>query len=171
MPYRRLLRITVVLAVICVTALLQPLSASANVGPAWIFGLGSSKCVDVPNGNPANSVTIIIYDCHQPRSTNQEWYFEDVNGGYQIRNRMTNKCLAVYGAKTTVNAPIIQYTCNQTTNSLWRSVSASPATDWYYIKNQNSDMCLTVRNNGTTNNATLLQFTCNDGNNQIWTWF
>jgi hypothetical protein len=172
MSSKRLIRAGIVLAILCVSVLLRPVAASANVNDVWIVGQGSGMCIDVPNGTTDN-VTINIYTCRFPIQNNQSWNFEDVSGGYQIRNLQTNKCLAVLNASTAQNAAVIQYTCNQTSNSLWRSVAAGSANgyDYYEIQNVHSNKCLTVKNAGTANNTPLLQFTCNGGSNAKWTWY
>lgn len=179
MSFKRLCRVTAVLAIFGTSALFHPLAAgAATQGDYFIVNYNSQLCIDVPGGTSSN-VTMIQYECQYPEQDNQAWDFTDTdNGYYEIWNLQTKKCLTVLNASIDQNAPIIQYTCNGGTNAQWKPIfqgywddDAGRSWDWYTLKNRKSGLCLTVKNESTANSATLLQFTCNGGANSIWTWY
>jgi len=157
---------------------IQSPAAAATQGPFIVVQPQSGKCLDVPNSTTSD-VAMIIYTCGNPRRTNQQWNFVDTGGGnYWIQNRLTNKCLTVWGARIDDNISVIQYACNTGDNEEWYSESvvgySGDPHDYYRIRNVNSDKCLQVKGAGTVNNTILVQLECDSigiHDEQWWTWY
>ncbi|WP_170323562.1 RICIN domain-containing protein [Cryptosporangium phraense] len=162
-------RSAVALAVLLATAVfLVPSPAVAAPGLVYglyqIIGSPSGKCIADPNASPDNGVQMIIWPCHNPPTSEQEfWAEKHGTEDWELWSNFNGKCLTVLNASLKSNAPVIQYDCTLGANELWRF-------DNYRIINEKSKLCLTVKNASTDNGAALLQFTCNGGQNQVWTF-
>ncbi|GGN62322.1 hypothetical protein GCM10010112_20360 [Actinoplanes lobatus] len=170
---------TVMALVVAATGLVltQSPALAATVGPVYIWGYDSQKCIDNPNSSTANGTVQIIFSCYEPRNANQSWTFITTEGKYwNIKNGSSGKCLTVKGASTENSAAVIQYTCNNGDNEEWYTEYTGIYVEWgwradyYRIINRKSGKCLTVKNASTSNSAQLLQYTCNGGTNQNWSW-
>jgi hypothetical protein len=76
-----------------------------------------------------------------------------------ITNINSGLCLNVARASTADNAPVIQYTCQNTfTNDRWAAVTNPNG--YFWIKNENSGLCLNVAGASTADNAPVIQYTC-----------
>ena len=154
-------RLPAVLAA-AVTALLS-LAAMLVADPAQaatsgaLRGVGSGRCLDVPNVSQTDGTFLQIWDC--TGGTNQQWTLTD-------SNQLTvygNKCLDVPGHATTAGTRVQIWTCNGGTNQQWR-VNADGT-----IVGVESGLCLDV-SGGATANATAVQlWSCHGGSNQKWT--
>jgi hypothetical protein len=186
MQRKRFIQAVLSIAMACVALLAQqsPISAASvtpnvTLGPYWIVGLPiPQKCINDPNNSTVDGTQMIIYHCVLPSTSNEEWYFQEVDlvGGvtyYWIWSGKSGKCLTVQNASTANNAPIIQYTCNTGGNEEWRVayVKTVNGLDYYRIIGRQSGKCITVQNKSTADGAKLLLYDCNGGDNQHWTWF
>ncbi|MFI5953991.1 RICIN domain-containing protein [Cryptosporangium sp. NPDC051539] len=142
-------------------------AASSTIwGLYQIIGTQSNKCIADPNASPNNGVTMIIWPCHDPMTSEQQFWAEDHGGNdWELWNNGNGKCLTVLNASTENNAPVIQYDCTLGANEVWRINGTN-----HRIVNKKSGLCLTVKNASTDNGTALLQFTCNGGANQEWTF-
>ncbi|MBG0563944.1 RICIN domain-containing protein [Actinoplanes aureus] len=157
----------------------SPASAATTLGPFRIVGEDSGKCMDNPNSASGNGVGQIIYTCNRNFPINQQWYFDETDSGYYwIRNRASNKCLAVSGAAVTINVAIVQYTCNNGNNQEWlpKFWGTNPdGRDYYYLVSRGGvtrdQFSIHVKNGSNSNSAALIQYYQVGGSNSRWTWY
>jgi hypothetical protein len=126
-------------------------------GGAVVRGVGSNRCLDVPNNATANGTQVEIWDCNS--GSNQSWTLTSAKE-LQVYG---NKCLDVAGAATTAGAAVQIYDCNGATNQQWNLNSNGT------ITGVGSGLCLDVISNATTNGALIDIWTCAGGTNQQWT--
>jgi hypothetical protein len=126
-------------------------------GGAVVRGVGSNRCLDVPNNATANGTQVEIWDCNS--GSNQSWTLTSARE-LQVYG---NKCLDVAGAATTAGAAVQIYDCNGGTNQQWNLNSNGT------ITGVGSGLCLDVVGNATTNGALIDIWTCAGGTNQQWT--
>ena len=77
-------------------------------------------------------------------------------GVYEIKARHSDKCLDVPGSSRADGTHIIQYTCNHTTNQIWK-IYEGP-TGYHTIRANHSDKCLDVPRSSTENDTGVIQF-------------
>jgi ricin-type beta-trefoil lectin protein len=176
MVLKRLLQ-TAIGVVTLIAAVILPQTVAMAVGevygPYYLVDVNSGLCIDNPNSNPNNNVTMTIYNCLG--GNNQKW-----------NNETSGKCLTVQNARPDDNAAVLQFTCNSGTNERWTYQSANPDNDLFVatiggqkritqklfkIKNLNSGRCLTVKNASRNSGATLLQFDCTKAGSNVWAQF
>jgi Glycosyl hydrolase family 62/Ricin-type beta-trefoil lectin domain len=144
-----------------VTALVA-LAAMLVAGPAQaatsgaVRGVGSGRCLDVPNGSQTNGTYLQIWDCSG--GTNQQWTLTD---GNQLT--WNGKCLDVPGHATTAGTRVQIWSCGGGANQQWRVNSDGT------ITGVESGLCLDVTGAGTANGTAVEIWTCNGGGNQKWT--
>ncbi|WP_426502091.1 ricin-type beta-trefoil lectin domain protein [Dactylosporangium sp. McL0621] len=139
-------------------------TATGTVGPAdggnatgVLRGVGSSRCLDVPNQSTANGTQVAIWDCNG--GTNQQW---TLTTGKQLMVYGT-KCLEVAGQSTTAGAAAQIATCTGAANQQW-NVNANGT-----VTGVQSGLCLDVIGAATANGTKVEIWTCNGGANQSWT--
>jgi hypothetical protein len=144
-------------------AVLVTLAATLVANPAQaatsgsLRGVGSGRCLDVPNGDQADGTYLQIWDCSG--GTNQQWTLTD-------SNQLTvygNKCLDVPGHATAAGTRVQIWTCSGGANQQWRMNSDGT------IVGVESGLCLDVTGSGTANGTAVELWTCNGGSNQKWT--
>ncbi|MET7783729.1 non-reducing end alpha-L-arabinofuranosidase family hydrolase [Streptomyces sp. NPDC005388] len=150
-------------AVIAATVtVLIALAATLVAGPAQaatsgaVRGVGSDRCLDVPNASQTDGTSLQIWDCSG--GTNQQWTATD-------NNQLTvygNKCLDVPGHATTAGTRVQIWSCSGGANQQWRVNSDST------IVGVESGLCLDVTGAGTANGTAVELWTCNGGSNQKW---
>lgn len=151
-------------AVIAATVtVLIALAATLVAGPAQaatsgaVRGVGSDRCLDVPNASQTDGTSLQIWDCSG--GTNQQWTATD-------NNQLTvygNKCLDVPGHATTAGTRVQIWSCSGGANQQWRVNSDGT------IVGVESGLCLDVTGAGTANGTAVELWTCNGGSNQKWT--
>src|SRR3954453_3089676 len=109
-------RITMVLAlaVLGLTALVVAAPARADTTGA-LRGVGSGRCLDVPNASQTDGTLLQIWDCNG--NTNQQWTLTPAG---QLTVYGGAKCLDVPGHATTSGTQVEIWTCNGGTNQQWR---------------------------------------------------
>ncbi|WP_230466093.1 PHB depolymerase family esterase [[Actinomadura] parvosata] len=123
-------------------------------GAAPIKGVGSGRCVDVPNNGTADGTQVQLWDCNG--QANQQW------------TRTSADELKVYGSKCldaagTGNGARIQiYACHGGANQKWRVNTDGT------ITGVQSGLCLDAVGQGTANGTRLQLYTCHGGANQKW---
>ncbi|NJQ06151.1 endo-1,4-beta-xylanase [Streptomyces lonarensis] len=116
-------------------------------------GVGSGRCVDVPNSATADGTQVQLYDCHT--NANQQWSLT-ASGELRVYG---DKCLDAAG--TAVGARVQIYSCWGGDNQKWRVNSNGS------VVGVQSGLCLDATGSG--NGAQLQLYTCWSGSNQQWT--
>jgi hypothetical protein len=129
---------------------------SGGTGGSIVRGVGSQRCLDVPNSSTSNGVQIEIWDCNG--GSNQSW---TLTSARELRV-YGNKCLDVAGAATSPGAKVELWDCNGGTNQQW--VFNSNGT----VTGVGSGLCLDVTSAATANGSLVEIWTCNNGSNQQW---
>ncbi|MBT2405262.1 MULTISPECIES: non-reducing end alpha-L-arabinofuranosidase family hydrolase [unclassified Streptomyces] len=146
----------VVAAVAALAAMLVANPAQAATSGA-LRGVGSGRCLDVPNASQTDGTYLQIYDCSN--GTNQLW---TLTSGNQL-TVYGNKCLDVPGHATTAGTRVQIWTCSGAANQQWRVNSDGT------VVGVESGLCLDVTGAGTANGTAVEIWTCNGGSNQKWT--
>src|SRR5947209_11463434 len=156
-------RRSLIAAVAATAAAVMALAATLGANPALadvtgaLRGVGSGRCLDVPNSSQTDGTYLQIYDCSG--GANQQWTLNS-------SNELTvygSKCLDVPGRATTAGTRVEIWTCNGGTNQQWR-VNADGT-----IVGVGSGLCLDVTGAATANGTSVEIWTCNGGSNQKWT--
>jgi hypothetical protein len=119
-------------------------------------GIGSDRCLDVPDSGTANNTRTEIWDCNG--GANQSWV-PDASKELVVYG---NKCLDASGNGTTAGTPVIIYDCHGGANQQWNLNRDGTVT------NVLSGLCLDVTGAGTTNGTPVELWNCNGGSNQKW---
>jgi len=131
-------------------------SDGGNGGTTVLRGVGSNRCLDVPNRSTADGTQVAIWDCNG--GTNQFW---TLTASKQLMVYGT-KCLEVAGQSTTAGAAAQIATCTGATNQQW-NINGNGT-----ITGVQSGLCLDVTGAATANGAKVEIWTCNGGTNQSW---
>jgi hypothetical protein len=126
-------------------------------GGAVVRGVGSNRCLDVPNNATANGTQLEVWDCNG--GANQSWTLTSAKE-LQVSG---DKCLDVVAAATTAGARVQIYDCNGGTNQQWNLNGDNTVTG------VGSGLCLDVIGAGTANGTLIDIWTCTGGTNQQWT--
>jgi hypothetical protein len=118
-----------------------------------LVGVGSGRCLDVPNGNTTNGTQPIIWDCNG--GANQRWTFT----GQSIQS--LDKCLDA-PINATAGAKAQLWDCNGGTNQQW-TLNADGT-----VRGVQAGLCLDVNHNLTANGTVVLLWTCTGAANQRW---
>jgi hypothetical protein len=144
------------------TAQLDNLAVTAVSGPpppvsGILRGVGSGRCLDVPNQSQVNGTQVTIFDCNG--GANQQWALTST-GQLQVYG---TKCLDALNHATTAGAPVGIWDCTGGTNQQW-TMNANGS-----IVGTESNLCLDVTGAGTANGVKVELWTCTGGSNQRWT--
>ncbi|MET8894078.1 endo-1,4-beta-xylanase [Streptomyces albogriseolus] len=120
-----------------------------------IKGVGSGRCLDVPNAGTADGTQVQLYDCNG--RTNQQWTLTS-SGELRVYD---NKCLDAAGTGNGARVQI--YSCWGGDNQKWRLNSDGS------IVGVQSGRCLDAVGAGTANGTQIQLYTCSNGSNQRWT--
>jgi endo-1,4-beta-xylanase len=139
-----------------VTPTETPTSGGGTGGSGEIKGVGSGRCVDVPNYSTNDGTQLNLWDCHG--GSNQQWTYTSA-GELKVYG---NKCLDAGG---TGDVAIVQiYSCWGGDNQKWQIKSDGT------IVSVQSGRCLDAVGQGTANGTKLQIYSCWGGNNQKWTF-
>ncbi|MFL6117851.1 MAG: non-reducing end alpha-L-arabinofuranosidase family hydrolase [Catenulispora sp.] len=153
---------SLIAALAAAVAVLVALAAMLVASPAQaatsgaLRGVGSGRCLDVPNSSQTDGTFLQIYDCSG--GANQQW--TSTSSGTLTAY---GKCLDVPHQATSAGTKVEIWTCNGGANQQWRVNSDGT------IVGVQSGLCLDVTGNGTANGTSVEIWTCNGGNNQKWT--
>jgi hypothetical protein len=144
------------------TAQFDNLNVVAVAGPpppdaGRLVGVGSGRCLDVPNQSTANGTLLAIWDCNG--GANQQWTHLS-NGAFQVYG---TKCLDVLNHNTAPGSAVAIWDCTGGANQQW-TFNADGT-----IVGAESGLCLDVNGQGTANGTRVQIWTCNGGSNQRWT--
>jgi len=100
------------------TAQFDNLSIAPVAGPpppvsGRLVGVGSGRCLDVPNQSQTDGTQVIIWDCNG--GANQQWT-QLSNGALQVYG---TKCLDVLNRASAPGSPVAIWDCNGGTNQRW----------------------------------------------------
>ncbi|MFE1587770.1 endo-1,4-beta-xylanase [Streptomyces sp. NPDC059402] len=141
------------------TAVLNALNGGDSTTPpaegGQIKGVGSGRCLDVPNASTTDGTQLQLWDCHS--GSNQQWAATDA-GELRVYG---DKCLDAAG--TGNGAKVQIYSCWGGDNQKWRLNSDGS------IVGVQSGLCLDAVGNGTANGTLIQLYTCSNGSNQRWT--
>ncbi|MDT7839694.1 endo-1,4-beta-xylanase [Streptomyces justiciae] len=141
------------------TSVLNALNGGTTTPPpsggGQIKGVGSGRCLDVPNASTTDGTQVQLWDCNN--ATNQQWTSTSA-GELRVYG---NKCLDAAG--TGNGAKVQIYSCWGGTNQQWRLNSDGS------IVGVQSGLCLDAVGNGTANGTQIQLYTCSGGSNQRWT--
>lgn len=130
--------------------------SDGGTGTSILRGVGSNRCLDVPNSSTTDGTQLQIFDC--TGGANQTW---TLNSAKQLLV-YGNKCLDVAGQSTTAGAKVEIWTCNGGANQQWNINSNGT------ITGVQSGLCLDVTSGATANGTKIEMWTCNGGANQAW---
>ncbi|CAL9384257.1 endo-1,4-beta-xylanase [Streptomyces eurythermus] len=142
------------------TAVLNALNGGTTTPPptdggGQIKGVGSGRCLDVPNAATTDGTQLQLWDCNN--ATNQQWTSTD-SGELRVYG---NKCLDAAG--TGNGAKVQIYSCWGGDNQKWRLNSDGS------IVGVQSGLCLDAVGAGTANGTQIQLYSCSGGSNQRWT--
>ncbi|TQJ90561.1 endo-1,4-beta-xylanase [Streptomyces sp. SLBN-31] len=124
-------------------------------GGGQIKGVGSGRCLDVPNAATTDGTQVQLWDCNS--ATNQQWTLTDA-GELRVYG---NKCLDAAGTGNGTKVQI--YSCWGGDNQKWRLNSDGS------IVGVQSGLCLDAVGAGTANGTLIQLYSCSNGSNQHWT--
>jgi hypothetical protein len=134
-------------------------SGGSNPGPTGVLrGIGSNRCLDVPNSSQTDGTFLQIWDCNG--GAGQQWTLTASN---QLTVYGGAKCLDVPGHAKTAGTRVEIWTCNGGANQQWQ-VNGDGT-----VVGVESGLCLDVTGAGTANGTAVELWTCNGGANQQWT--
>ncbi|GGQ79651.1 endo-1,4-beta-xylanase [Streptomyces althioticus] len=119
-----------------------------------IKGVGSGRCLDVPNASTSDGTQVQLYDCNG--RTNQSWELTS-SGELRVYG---NKCLDAAGTGNGARVQI--YSCWGGDNQKWRLNSDGT------IVGVQSGRCLDAVGAGTANGTQVQLYSCGGGSNQRW---
>jgi ricin-type beta-trefoil lectin protein len=90
------------------------------------------------------------------------------NGRALIVNDNSNKCLTPAGGSRSLNAQIVQFTCDGHPSRFWSFTIISGNT--IEITNLDSGLCLTVAGGSGGRNVAAVQYTCDSHPSRRWTY-
>ncbi|MHC3473096.1 endo-1,4-beta-xylanase [Streptomyces sp. 7R007] len=142
------------------TAVLNALNGGSTTTPpptggGQIKGVGSGRCLDVPNASTTDGTQVQLWDCNS--ATNQQWTVTDA-GELRVYG---NKCLDAAGTGNGTKVQI--YSCWGGDNQKWRLNSDGS------IVGVQSGLCLDAVGAGTANGTLIQLYSCSNGTNQRWT--
>ncbi|MGW5088098.1 endo-1,4-beta-xylanase [Streptomyces sp. 067-1] len=143
------------------TAVLDALNGGGSSEPeppvegGQIKGVGSGRCLDVPNAGTSDGTQVQLWDCHS--NSNQQWSYTDA-GELRVYG---DKCLDAAG--TGNGAKVQIYSCWGGDNQKWRVNSDGS------IVGVQSGLCLDAVGTGTANGTQIQLYSCTNGSNQRWT--
>jgi Glycosyl hydrolase family 62/Ricin-type beta-trefoil lectin domain len=143
-------------AMVAATVLLGAGTAQADATGA-LKGVGSGRCLDVPNASQTDGTRLQIADCSG--GAGQQWTSTS-SGQLTVYG---SKCLDVPGGATTAGTRVQIWSCNGGANQQWR------VNDDGTVVGVQSGLCLDVTGARTASGTAVEIWTCNGGSNQKWT--
>jgi hypothetical protein len=130
--------------------------SGGGTGTGVVRGVGSNRCLDVPDHATANGTRTVIWDCNG--GSNQSWTY---TSGKQLMV-YGNKCLDVANSSTSAGAAVQIWDCTGAANQQWNLNGNGT------ITGVQSGLCLDVTGGATANGSAVEIWTCNGGSNQAW---
>lgn len=136
---------------------ITPGSGGSGGSSGVLRGVGSGRCLDVPNAAQTDGTLLNIWDCNG--GANQQWTLT-AGGALTVYG---SKCLDVPGHATAAGTRLEIWTCTGGTNQQWR-INADGT-----VVGVESGLCLDVTSAATANGSPVELWTCGGGTNQRWT--
>ncbi|MBD0734872.1 ricin-type beta-trefoil lectin domain protein [Streptomyces sp. CBMA29] len=124
---------------------------------AAVVGVGSGRCMDVPNQSQTSGTQVALWDCNG--GTNQQWTSTSA-GELRVYG---GDCLDASGQGTSPGTKVDIWNCTGGANQKW-TLNANGT-----ITGTQSGLCLDATGAGTANGTLLELWTCNGSSNQKWT--
>jgi hypothetical protein len=125
-----------------------------------IHGIGSGRCLNVPNGSTASGTQVQIYDCNATAA--QQWTYKPTTKEL-VYAKAPTMCLDARSGGTAPGTAVQIYACNGTAAQQWTLHG-----DGSVISNDKSGLLLDVKD-GKTADGTLVQLnSSNGGQGQLW---
>jgi Ca2+-binding RTX toxin-like protein len=154
--------------------------------PTQIISRFSNKCAGVKDQSSDNGAMLQQSECNRDLLA-QQWYLVPTrtyelgviaHEYYQIKSKISNKCLEVYDWSTDDKAKVDQWDCHGGKNQLWQ-LDRLNSTDYYQIVNVNTiglfgsgkKKCLDVSDWSQDDGAQIWQYSCNSNANQQWRFY
>lgn len=138
---------------VCLLTLMWILSTSNTVFAAPIKSQLNNKCIDVPYGNMAEGIELIMWDCNNGKGQQ----FDLLANG---ELRIGGYCVDAFGGGGNQGDKIGLWSCHGGQNQKWRKENG-------LIKGINN-RCIDIASGNTSNGAKLLLWDCSGSSNQIW---
>ncbi|HEV2636200.1 MAG TPA: ricin-type beta-trefoil lectin domain protein [Actinocrinis sp.] len=133
-------------------------NASTARPAASVYGVGSSKCMDVTGALQTAGTAVELWDCNG--GSNQAWTHTT---GNQLSVYGGADCLDAYNNQTTAGTKVEIWSCNGGANQQW-TVNSNGT-----ITGVQSGLCLDATGAATADGTDLELWSCNGGGNQQWT--
>jgi len=130
--------------------------STTGTGTTILRGVGSNRCLDVPNQSTTDGTLLDIWDCNG--GANQQWDYLS-NGELQVYG---NKCLDVPNNATAAGTRVDIWDCNGGANQQWTINSNGT------VVGRGSGLCLDVTGAGTADGTAVEIWTCSGASNQQW---
>lgn len=170
--------LTAVLTFVAVAPWISPSAAFAATG--WYLvrpRANLNVCLNNPNSSMVDNTQMILYTCAASSQVNELWSFiPSVNfvSGKWLENIASTKCLTTKNAATTPNTVVLQFTCNDNGNEVWKPTLAATNVnghDYYVLSPENAgDKCLAPLNSSTASGTKMVIQQCTYSYAQQWTW-
>jgi hypothetical protein len=134
-----------------------PGSGGTGGSSGVLRGVGSGRCLDVPNAGQTDGTLLSIWTCNG--GANQQWTQTAANALIVYGN----KCLDVPGHAVAPGTRVQIWTCNGGTNQQWRLNPDGT------IVGVESGLCLDVTGSATADGSPVAIWNCGGGTNQKWT--
>lgn len=170
--------LTVVVTFVAVALWVSPGAAFA-AGPYLVRPRANlGVCLNNPHSSLVNNTQMIIYTCSPSGAEdNERWEFVpsiNFSSGWWLENEISNKCLTTKNGDTVANTVVLQFTCNDNGNEVWKPSLAQKGVDgkdFYVLSPENAgDKCLAPLNSNTTSGTGMVIQQCTYSYAQQWTW-
>ncbi|GAA4306638.1 hypothetical protein GCM10023178_14760 [Actinomadura luteofluorescens] len=146
----------------------------AGDGYYKLISANSGKCLDVDGtdgSGTADGRNVWQYECNG--STGQQWKPEKKAGGYLIKSRRSDKCLAVDSASPAPGANVLQWSCADpvTDEQLWNITTLKRHHldgITHRLRAASTQKCMDVANGSTADQALVVPWDCNGADRQKW---
>lgn len=142
-------------ALLALLASLVYLSPAAQAATTTVKGVGSGRCLDVPNANSIDGTQLIIWDCNG--AGNQTFTTTSSN-----ELQALGKCVDADNNGRSAGTRVILWSCNGGANQQWRVNSNGT------ITGVASGLCLEVAGGSTAGGALIRLGTCQNASHQQW---
>lgn len=138
-------------------------STNSASGAVQLVAQNSGMCLTAPQSND-NGQRVLQKTCNTSDSR-QLWNLKATDGGYNIINQTTNRCLDVAGISNADGVEIQQWDCWGGKNQAF-AFDASGA--WSSMKAAHSGKCVAVPAASKADGSLIIQWGCYGGSEQLW---
>ena len=148
--------------------IIRPAAGNIADGMYTIMGVGSGRCLDIPNGSCREGAPLQIFDCDQTAATNSQKFnvVADGSGNYTISPAHSDLCLEVSGDQDSSQPAIQQNACSP--GKISQKWAMSQYGDNLEIRTAGGNQCMEVMHAFKKNFAQVTQHSCNNATSQRW---